>query len=125
MRLNNQEKKLKSRRQNRNLWEWIEIFRNLWRVVFTYVKLSIKFTNGIFSKRAIFVCLPRRKFTFLRGPLVFVLIISWIFSGWPQIWQKPEIPLYPPKFLWNFGLPTEISEKFEWARQGIQEARAA
>ena len=92
MRLNNQEKKLKSRRQNRNLWEWIEIFRNLWRVVFTYVKLSIKFTNGIFSKRAIFVCLPRRKFTFLRGPLVFVLIISWIFSGWPQIWQKPAIP---------------------------------
>jgi len=38
------------------------------------------------------VRLPRRKFTFLRGSLVFILIISWIFSGWPPIWQNPRIP---------------------------------
>ena len=71
--------------------------------------------------------LSRRKFTFFRGPLVFIftpleickrfrlyflkpskirkgtvcflkyvflmgLIISWIFFGWPQIWQNPRIP---------------------------------
>jgi len=66
--------------------------------------------------------------------IILILIFAWLFSYPPnffenfwraRIWQKPSIPLYPPKFLWNFGLPTEISEKFEWARQGIQEARAA
>jgi hypothetical protein len=24
--------------------------------------------------------------------LIFVIIIAWIFSGWPQIWQEPPIP---------------------------------
>jgi len=24
--------------------------------------------------------------------LIFLLIFAWIFSGWPQIWQKPAIP---------------------------------
>ncbi|MDP3004418.1 MAG: hypothetical protein Q8N43_02865, partial [Candidatus Azambacteria bacterium] len=77
-----QEKKLKFRRQNRNLWEWIEIFRNLRRVVFTYVKLSIKFANKVFSRRAVFLRL-----------LVFILIFSWLFSGWPQIFNlPPKIP---------------------------------
>ncbi|OIO43766.1 MAG: hypothetical protein AUJ24_02140 [Parcubacteria group bacterium CG1_02_36_42] len=67
--------------------------------------------------------------------LILLIVLAYFYSYPPlpflenfwraRIWQKPEIPLYPPKFLWNFGLPTEISEKFEWARQGIQEARAA
>ncbi|MDP3003946.1 MAG: hypothetical protein Q8N43_00325, partial [Candidatus Azambacteria bacterium] len=74
----NQEKKLKSRRQNRNLWEWMEIFRNLRRVVFTYAKLSIKFVYTFFTRRAVF--------TRFR---VFILIISWLFSGWPQIFNFP------------------------------------
>ncbi|OHA71341.1 MAG: hypothetical protein A3D64_02440 [Candidatus Wildermuthbacteria bacterium RIFCSPHIGHO2_02_FULL_49_9] len=71
---------------------WRSYGAGLRRIVFTYVKLSIKFVYIFFTKRAIFVRLPRRKFTFLRGPLVFVLIISWLFSGWPQIWQHPSIP---------------------------------
>jgi len=56
----------------------MNIFRNLRRVVFTYVKLSIKFVYTFFTRRATFV-----------RPLVFILIISWIFSGWPQIFDFP------------------------------------
>ena len=62
MRLN-QEKKLKS------------------NPVFTYVKLSIKFVYTFLTRRAIFTRL-----------LVFILIFSWIFSGWPRIWQNPPFP---------------------------------
>jgi len=29
---------------------------------------------------------------FLRISIVFLVIFGWIFSGWPQIWQKPAIP---------------------------------
>ena len=29
---------------------------------------------------------------FLRISVVFTLIFSWIFSGWPRIWQNPRIP---------------------------------
>lgn len=28
----------------------------------------------------------------LRGLLVLILVIGWIFSGWPQIWENPRIP---------------------------------
>jgi len=28
----------------------------------------------------------------LKFLLVFVLVVGWIFSGWPQIWQNPRIP---------------------------------
>gem|GEM_PF-5335910 len=36
--------------------------------------------------------------------ITLVLIVSlvfetWFYAGWPQIWQKPAIPLCPPKFL--------------------------
>jgi len=109
----NQEKKIKSRRQNRSLWEWTEIFRNSPRAVFTYVKLSIKFvytffTGGeVFSRLLVFIFIPLEickkishrffrfnkvkrvslhflKFAFLTG-----LIFSWIFSGWPRIYNFP------------------------------------
>ncbi|MDP2864475.1 MAG: hypothetical protein Q8N73_02375 [bacterium] len=29
---------------------------------------------------------------FLRISIVFLVIFAWIFSGWPQIWEKPQIP---------------------------------
>jgi hypothetical protein len=29
---------------------------------------------------------------FLQVSVVFLVIFGWIFSGWPQIWQKPAIP---------------------------------
>jgi hypothetical protein len=29
---------------------------------------------------------------FLKTFIVFLLVFSWIFSGWPQIWKKPPIP---------------------------------
>ena len=29
---------------------------------------------------------------FLKVSVVFLVIFGWIFSGWPQIWQKPAIP---------------------------------
>jgi len=29
---------------------------------------------------------------FLRISIVFLIILGWIFSGWPQIWQNPQIP---------------------------------
>lgn len=81
MRLN-QEKELKRRWQSRNLWRWTEIFRNLRWLVFTCGKLFIKFVYAFFTRRAVF-------FTRL---LVFILIFTWIFSGWPEIWQNPRIP---------------------------------
>ncbi|MFA4880865.1 MAG: hypothetical protein WC650_04565, partial [Candidatus Doudnabacteria bacterium] len=76
-----QEKKLKCRRRNRNLWEWTEIFRNSPWVIFSYIKLSIKFVCTFFLRRAVFTRL-----------FVFVLIFSWLFSGWPRIWHNPPIP---------------------------------
>jgi len=29
---------------------------------------------------------------FLKISIVFLVIIAWIFSGWPRIWEKPAIP---------------------------------
>jgi hypothetical protein len=29
---------------------------------------------------------------FLKTFIIFLLVFSWIFSGWPQIWKKPPIP---------------------------------
>ena len=41
---------------------------------------------------------------FLKIFIVFLIIFTWIFSGWPQIWQNPPTPLdkylsepFPPK----------------------------
>jgi len=48
------------------------------RPVFTYIKLSIKFIYTFFTRRVFF----------LRS-LIFILVISWIFSGWPQIGNFP------------------------------------
>ena len=28
-------------------------------------------------------------------PLILILVVGWVFSGWPQIWQNPPIPLQP------------------------------
>ncbi len=74
----NQEKKLKSRRQNRkriclsvfSASQFVEKIRKCRRAILGYANL--------FFRRAIFMRL-----------LVFILIIGWIFSGWPQIWNFP------------------------------------
>ena len=34
-----------------------------------------------------------RRMNFLRTCFIFVLLMSWSFSGWPRIWQNPPIPL--------------------------------
>ena|SRR3989338_3415384 len=45
-------------------------------------------------------------------PLIFILMIGWIFSGWPQIWQNPRIPpnIQKAQAAINFErTPSEIS----------------
>ena len=80
------------------------------------IKLSIKFVYTLFPRRAIFVRLFVFIFTpleickrffsrffrfnkvkkaslhFLKFAFLMGLIFTWIFSGWPQIWQNPPIP---------------------------------
>jgi len=29
---------------------------------------------------------------FFQTSLTFIIILGWIFSGWPRIWQNPPIP---------------------------------
>lgn len=73
-----QDKKLKPRRLNRKrvclsvfgASQFVEKIRNCRRAILGYANL--------FFRRAVFVRL-----------LVFILIIGWIFSGWPQIWHFP------------------------------------
>ena len=55
-----------------------KFLRSLPQTLLAYLKLPIKFINQVFSKRAVII-----------RPLVFILIFSWIFSGWPQIYNFP------------------------------------
>jgi hypothetical protein len=65
------------------------IFRNLQRLALTYATFFIKFIFIFFTKKVLFIRPPRKKLAFFRGVFVFVLMFSWIFSGWPQIGDFP------------------------------------
>lgn len=88
----NLEKKIKRCPQKRNRGELLDIFRDSLGVVFIYVKLFIKFVYIFLVRKAAVTHLPRRKVAFFRGFFVFVIIFSWLFFGWPQIWQNQDFP---------------------------------
>ncbi|HBA36939.1 TPA: hypothetical protein DCZ15_03650 [Candidatus Falkowbacteria bacterium] len=66
------------------------IFRNLQQLALTYATFFIKFIFISFMKKVLFIRPPRKKLAFFRGVFVFILMFSWIFSGWPQVGDFPQ-----------------------------------
>ena len=79
--------KLRSRRKNR-IWN---LESGIWNKenfkLSPWVVLSLK---KLFFARGGFLFPPQKHF--LRKIFIFVLIFTWIFSGWPRVWQNPPFP---------------------------------